>query len=267
MPTATANGATLFYELRGSGPPVLFIQGATGDGGTFDRAAELLADEFTVLTYDRRGNSRSPLPAGQAGTSIAEQADDAAALLRALDLAPATIFGTSGGAIILLELLLRHPEAARAAIVHEPPILSVLPYASELSATFQAMTEDALARGGPRYAMEGFLRGEAGDETFERLDPELRARMLGNAEWLFSTELALFAGYRPDPEALGQVRVPVAVVAGRDHPAGDYHRDAAQWVADRFGAALRALPDKHAPYLAAPRAFADALRTLLRQLG
>jgi pimeloyl-ACP methyl ester carboxylesterase len=43
---------------------VLLIMGATGDGGHFDKLADRLADEFTVITYDRRGNGRSPVPTG-----------------------------------------------------------------------------------------------------------------------------------------------------------------------------------------------------------
>ena len=69
--------------------------GFTGDGGHFETLAELLADEFTVVTYDRRGNGRSPRPAGWAKTSPQAQADDAAALLAALGLAPAGVYGSS----------------------------------------------------------------------------------------------------------------------------------------------------------------------------
>ena len=67
MPMVSVNGAELYHEVRGSGPPVLLIMGATGDGGHFDTLADLLADEFTVITYDRRGNGRSPAPAGWRG--------------------------------------------------------------------------------------------------------------------------------------------------------------------------------------------------------
>ena len=70
----------------------------TGDGGNFKTLAGLLADEFTVICYDRRGNGRSPRPAGWATTSPEEQADDAAALLTALGLAPAAVYGSSAGA-------------------------------------------------------------------------------------------------------------------------------------------------------------------------
>ncbi len=82
MPRMTVDGAELYFEVRGMGPLVLLIMGATGDGGHFDEFADLLADEFTVVSYDRRGNGRSPVPAGWQTTSPEEQADDAAALAR-----------------------------------------------------------------------------------------------------------------------------------------------------------------------------------------
>ena len=75
------NGTSLYYEVRGNGPPVLFVSGATGDAGHWAGAAAALADEFTVVTYDRRGNSRSPRPPGWNEAPLTEQADDAAALL------------------------------------------------------------------------------------------------------------------------------------------------------------------------------------------
>ena len=123
MPRMSVNGAELYYEIRGAGPPVLLIMGATGDGGHFDELAELLADEFTVITYDRRGNGRSPVPAGWRTTSAEEQADDAAALLDALATGPAAVFGTSSGGTFALCLLVRHPEIVRGAILHEPGLV------------------------------------------------------------------------------------------------------------------------------------------------
>ncbi|MGH2585709.1 MAG: alpha/beta fold hydrolase, partial [Dehalococcoidia bacterium] len=54
-------GATkLYHEVRGSGPTLLFITGGTGDAGEWLHIAPPLAEEFTVVTYDRRGFSRSP---------------------------------------------------------------------------------------------------------------------------------------------------------------------------------------------------------------
>ncbi|MFR9801656.1 alpha/beta fold hydrolase [Pseudonocardia sp. RS010] len=78
-----------------------------------------------ILTDDRRGNSRSPRPPGWDAAPMDEQADDAAALLTALDLAPAVAHGNSSGAMILTSLSLRRPEVLRAAIFHEPPFAAV----------------------------------------------------------------------------------------------------------------------------------------------
>jgi pimeloyl-ACP methyl ester carboxylesterase len=46
MPRVTVNGTELYYEMRGTGPPILLIMGATGDGGHLDALADALADEF-----------------------------------------------------------------------------------------------------------------------------------------------------------------------------------------------------------------------------
>lgn len=259
---ATVNGAELYYELRGSGPSVLFISGATGDAGHFERVAGFLADEFTVVTYDRRGNSRSPRPAGWDTTSTEEQADDAAGLIEALGLAPAAVFGTSGGAIIGLNLVIRHPEVVRGAILHEPPMMSALPRPEEVMGAIQEIVEGGMAKGGPRVAVEAFVRFAAGDENVEKLSPELRERMLGNGETLFGTEFGAFESYRPDGAT---VEVPVQVMVGTD--SAPFFGEAARWLAARLGVEVRALAGGHAPYFDRPEDVAKEIRPFLRQVS
>ncbi len=259
------NGIDLYHETRGQGPTVLFISGATGDAGHFEHVASELADEFTVVTYDRRGNSRSPKPLGWTQTSMDEQADDAAALIQALDMAPAAVFGTSGGAVILLNALLRHPNVLRGAIVHEPPLIGVLPYAAEVNAMLQQLVEEHMPRGGPRAALEAFIREAAGDAAFDGLDPVLRERMLNNAELFFATELAAFTSYLPEPAALSASRIPVRVLAGEESR-GNYYHDAAQWVANQVDSELREISGSHTPYFDRPTTMAEELRPVLREL-
>lgn len=146
MSTIDVNGTTLYYERRGHGPPVLFIPGAGGDAGDWSTVADAVADEHTVLTYDRRANSRSPRPSGWTAAPVGEQADDAAALLRALDLAPAVAYGLSSGAMILTDLVLRHPTVLRGAILHEPPFTMPDPAVARL----QELIGEGMAAGGPR---------------------------------------------------------------------------------------------------------------------
>jgi pimeloyl-ACP methyl ester carboxylesterase len=105
MPSIAVNGTDIHYELRGGGQPLLLIAGATGDAGSWWLVNDLLVDEFTVVIYDRRGNSRSPRPEGWQATSAEEQADDAAALLDELGTGSAAVFGTSSGGTFALCLL------------------------------------------------------------------------------------------------------------------------------------------------------------------
>jgi len=132
-----AGTTRLYHELRGSGPALL-ITGGTGDAGEWTNLAPTLAEEYTVVTYDRRGMSRSPRPDGWTATSMAEQADDAAALLHALDLAPAVVVGHSGGASVACSLVARHPEAVRLAVLYEPPLLTVVPQGQQMVAGMRA---------------------------------------------------------------------------------------------------------------------------------
>src|SRR5918994_6224798 len=181
------NGTRIYHEVRGSGPPVLFIAGATGDADHFQRVAELLADEFTCVTYDRRANSRSPRPDGWQSTSTEEQSEDAARLIEALGIAPAAIFANSAGAIIGLDLMIRHPDLVRGAILHEPPMTAGMSNPEETTAAIQQVVEAGMQRGGPRGGVEAFVRFVAGDQNFENLDAQLRERMLGNGETFFGT--------------------------------------------------------------------------------
>jgi pimeloyl-ACP methyl ester carboxylesterase len=229
------NGIRIYYERRGSGPTVLFVSGASGDAGHWTTVADILADAYTVITYDRRGNSRSPRPPGWASTTIGEQADDAAALLRGLDLVPAIVFGTSAAAGILADLCLRHPHVLHGAIFHEPVFPSGVSNIGTVRAARKTRVEEGMARGGPRTAMELTLRSVAGDEVYQSLDPQLRERLLGNAEVLFGIEMAAFLAYEPTPGQLATIRVPRAVTAGtgnRDQAAaGHWRYEATQWLA------------------------------------
>lgn len=259
------NGAKIYHEVRGGGPSVLFIAGATGDGGHFERVAELLSDEFTVVTYDRRANSRSPRPDGWESTSTAEQSDDAARLIEDLGLAPVAIFGSSVGAIISLDLLFGHPELVRGAILHEPPLTAGMANPEEVMGAIQQVVEGGMQRGGPRGGCENFFRFIAGDDAFENLDPRLRERMLGNGETFLGTEMGAFEPYQPEEAALTAVEVPVRIMVGTE--SASFFAETARWLADRLNVEFEKLPGGHTPYFDRPQEMAEALRPLLRELS
>lgn len=103
------------------------------------RLAEFLKRNFTVVMYDRRGYSRSTLQGEQDYSFRLEtDADDAAALLKHLSQDnPAIVLGSSSGAIVALQLLVRHSEVVELLLCHEPPAISVLPDFEELNGNMQ----------------------------------------------------------------------------------------------------------------------------------
>jgi pimeloyl-ACP methyl ester carboxylesterase len=121
-------GAEIYCERRGNGPLLLLITGGMGDAGFYYSAADILANEFTVLNYNRRCNSRSTGDRS-IDMTVAQQARDAAAIIKAMGHDKAIIFGSSGGGIIGLELAAAKPEVINFLIVHEPPVIELLPAA------------------------------------------------------------------------------------------------------------------------------------------
>lgn len=257
------NGTSLYYERQGIGPPVLFVAGSTGDAGNFTRTADLLADEFTVVTYDRRGNSRSPRPLGWTTTSVSEQADDAAGLIVALDLSPVVVFGASAGGLIALDLMMRHPHLLRAGILQEPSIFSVLPDPNAAPAPRRALVEEALRTKGPRGAVETLIRYPNDDSVLEALPPDVLARMLDNADTIIGIESPGFASWLPRSEDLALLRTPVVLMIAQDTL--PVYRQVMDWLAKQLQVEPITVPGRHAFYYYRPQDLADALRPILRR--
>jgi pimeloyl-ACP methyl ester carboxylesterase len=240
----------LYHEVRGAGPVVLLVPPVPGDGGQFEALAAAL-NGYTVVTYDRRGTSRSPRPRGWTATTVAEQADDAADLLRRVTSDSAVIYGTSNGAMIGLELALRHPESVSMALLHEPPLLSVLADPEPVGRMLGELIGAGMERGGPVGALDAFLRFAYGDGLVDQIDPALRARMDANAATVFSIELPGFQAYRPDEGALRSLGVPVRLLVGEDQ-ALPFFGEAATWLAERLGTSVVTSPGAHGPHWSHP---------------
>src|SRR3954453_17716703 len=138
-------GASLRYEVGGAGPGLLLIPGAAADAAAFVGIAPRLRDRFTVVAYDPQGTCRSPQLGPPSDITVQMQADDAHRLLTEVGLGPATVFGSSAGAVTGLALVARHPEQVRCLIAHEPPVTQLLPDAAQHragAAELQALHHD-----------------------------------------------------------------------------------------------------------------------------
>jgi pimeloyl-ACP methyl ester carboxylesterase len=108
MERVAANGISIAFERRGSGPPLLLMHGNEADHTMFDQLAEILAGHFTVIAYDQRDCGQSENPA--APYALADLGDDAAALIAALRLPRAHVYGSSLGGLVAQSVAARHPD-------------------------------------------------------------------------------------------------------------------------------------------------------------
>lgn len=102
----------LSYVRRGTGEPLLLIMGMSGHHQMWrEDFLRLLEPHFDIVAYDNRGIGDSDR--ADAPFSIADLADDAAALIHAIGWSAAHVFGISLGGMIGQELVLRHPSVVR----------------------------------------------------------------------------------------------------------------------------------------------------------
>ncbi|MGW1777690.1 alpha/beta fold hydrolase [Streptomyces sp. NPDC002143] len=255
------DGTGLYHEVRGSGPALLMISGAGGDAGYYTAVAEDLADAFTVITYDRRGNSRSG-GAGDGPMRLTQQAADARALIDGLAGGRALVFGNSAGAIIGLTLAAAHPEALAGLIAHEPPAVNVLPDGDPERGFFAELAALYAAGGGPA-AGRRFAETTRGEGAY-RWPADLWQRFLANQDHLFGTEWAGFGAFRPDEEALRAAPFPILLAAGAEDRGTYYARPSIE-IARRIGAPWAEFPGIRMEFLRDPARFAAALRVTATQ--
>jgi len=108
MPTAAINDVDLYYEIHGSGDPLLLVAGLASDSQSWLPVLEGLAQQYRVIAVDNRGVGRTT-PA-DADVSIPQIADDCIALIRHLGLSSANVLGHSMGGFAALDCAIRYPE-------------------------------------------------------------------------------------------------------------------------------------------------------------
>jgi pimeloyl-ACP methyl ester carboxylesterase len=278
---AKAVGADLYYERRGTGPPLLMITGGGGDSGYYSAAAGILASDYTVITYDRRGNSRSVLHGEPVPIGLAGQSADAVAVLAANGFSSARIFGNSGGASIALDLAARHPQVTDAVVAHEPPVPSVLADPSEYLAQFDEIERVRAADGWQAafwlFQVKVGLTPPARPEVMDFLmrpasflppgpHRDLMARISGNWAYMMTYEVRPFIGFRPDLDKIISNRVRIALARGtatRDPWAVRMSERAAELL----GAECVRFSGGHTAPMDMPRTFAPELAALLTRLN
>jgi pimeloyl-ACP methyl ester carboxylesterase len=174
MSTLAARGVELNWKERGSGPPVLLIHETATSSAVWEALAEALEPHCRAIAYDRRGWAASTAPDDYRRTTIEEQSEDAAALIESAEAVPAVLCAAGLGAVAAVDLLLRRPELVRAAALIEPPLLQLLPEATEALSTDRRALE-AVAGQGRDALVDLYLSGGLGAIAagVARIPPEL----------------------------------------------------------------------------------------------
>jgi len=108
MPTVHANNIDLYYEIHGSGPPLLLISGLGYGLWQWHKMIPLLAGECQVIAFDNRGAGQSDKPASP--YTAAMLAADTAGLIEALGLGQVAVMGHSMGGFVAQQLVLDRAE-------------------------------------------------------------------------------------------------------------------------------------------------------------
>jgi acetyltransferase/esterase len=260
-------GARLYYETHGSGPVMLMVPGATGTADSFRRVTEHLAAHYTVVIYDRRGFSRSQLHEPQDYAHRLEtDADDVRRLIEHLSDEPATVFGTSSGGIVALEVLTRHPSVVRTLVPFEPPAVRLLRDGQKWVDFFFGVY-DLYRQSGMEPALKNFR-----EQAFAESDRQHMAaapkneHTLANATYWFEHELRQYPSVNLDPDALKAYADRIVPMAGRESRGYPCY-DANVELGKKLGRDLIELSGGHIGFLTQPAEFAPEFVHALSRTG
>lgn len=244
-------GATLHYEVDGSGPVLLLIPGGPADGRAFAGLAPLLPG--TVITYDPRGLGRSTCEPGD--ITVERQAEDVLALLDEVGGDPADVFAHSGGALTALALVAKRPGRLRTAVLLEPPLVELLPEAGlmreETAEVLDAYRKDGIQGAGAVFAEQSGIEGPPPD-----------AAMMANLDVFFGQMYGPLGEFHADLDAVRAAATRVEIGVGTTSK-GEVASRAAVAVAGQLGREPVEFPGGHAGFGADPHGTADVLRRLL----
>ncbi|GGM68805.1 alpha/beta fold hydrolase [Dactylosporangium sucinum] len=255
----------MYSFVRGSGERLLVIvQGGDGDAdgaaGLVDAVVE--RGGFRVLTYDRRGLSRSPV--GDGPVTVESHTDDLALLLARRASGPVDVLGISIGGLIALDLAARYPGLVRTVVAHEPPLSQVLDDPAEFVGRQEAVEEVFRTEGIPA-AMRQFLAMTRFDPTDQEDDvvlPAPKAERAANLAFFLTHDAPAARRFRLYLEPLLH-EPPHVVPAVGERSAGALHAAPVEALARRLGRELVTFPGGHSGHVLRPKAFAEQLVNVL----
>lgn len=211
---AEINDAQLYYEVRGSGEPLLLFHAGIADSRMWDDQFAVFARHYRVIRYDLRGFGRTELPPG-----LFSNVEDVRGLLDFLQVMRSHLVGISFGGLIALDFSLAHAERVKSLVLVAPSVSGQ----DERSEEFQRFVEEEealLERGDLAAATELNLRMwvDGPYRTAAQVDLTVRERVREMQLHAFSMpEPDDVEVLNPSPSAIGrlvELRVPTLIVVG-----------------------------------------------------
>jgi pimeloyl-ACP methyl ester carboxylesterase len=225
----STDGTPIAFDRLGEGPAVILIGGGPTDRSVNTPLAELLAGDFTVFNYDRRGRGES---GDTAPYAVDREYQDIQALIAAAG-GSASVFGTSGGGIIGLEAAARGLAIGRLAVWETPYIVD--DSRPPVPADYRDRLVELLAAGRRGDMIELFMTAAVGLPA-EFVTPMRGAPFWGSMEAVAHTlvyDAAITGDFSLPAERLARVTVPTLVIDGATTP----------WLSNSAEAVAAALPD------------------------
>jgi 3-oxoadipate enol-lactonase len=207
-------GALLYYEVAGSGHPLLLIHAGIADSRMWDDQFQTFAQQYMVVRYDLRGFGKSVVPAGPFANH-----EDITALFEHLGIKQAHVIGISFGGLIALDFTLAHPEMVTSLLLGAPSVSG-----RELSSTDvrrfeeeeEALLEQSDLEGAAELNVRTWVVGLR--RTPDQVDPIVRQRIYEMQYHAFTVpipnEAEMLTLEPPAITRLAEIHVPTLLIVG-----------------------------------------------------
>lgn len=240
MPTLQVRDVKLYYEIAGSGVPLLLLHGLGSSTEDWALQTPVFAQQVQVVTVDVRGHGRSAKPPGP--YSISQFAADIAAFMESLEIAPAHVLGLSMGGMIAFQMAVDYADLLRSmVIVNSYPELKPQRLADRLAWTRRQVIIRLLGMKRMGQYLGGVLFPEPHQVELRQI---LAERWANNDKRAYLTTTKALYGWGM-AHRLGEIRCPTLVITADQDYTPVAHKEA--YTAQIPGARLVVIPNsRHA---------------------
>jgi pimeloyl-ACP methyl ester carboxylesterase len=211
----------LHYIEKGQGEPLILLHGGQGDYRAWPKQIEAFAPGYRVISYSRRYHYPNANPLSSTNHSAIIDAADLAGFIKALDLGPVHLVGTSYGAFTALAFAIEHGELVRSMILAEPPVLQWATTSERGTALYQEFMTSTHEPAGRKFvegddegAMRIFINRFDGPGAFDSLPAERRRIVMQNARFFKAVSISSDPFPNLSREKVGRLTMPVLLVRG-----------------------------------------------------